>query len=368
MGSSHSVLSTEGVVTLVALAGAAGYAGYTQLAKSPTNTATSETAQTAPTSKKKKSKKQPRTEEAEPAQVAKVAPFPKVIPGGFEGSPESAPEDSQVKKNKKKQKKKGGASSNTDIAASTTSVQSQQSKTAKTTPPAKSPTPITTTPATSTVSAAAPSTYTPTNQTKAKAKPKPKSKPSTPTPPTSSSETRTFPLKSIQSSASIDTDGSWTRVESRRGKHSVGATTSASEAATTEAEHDGEEELQEGDGDRQFHMRASTTEQRRPLAERLLPKPRKTGVDDMLPTSDYPSLARVMRVAPEPVPGFSIEDYDADGDGDFGGDVNGEDDDAGWGVVRGRRKKPRPASSFTSTASSMHAPTKAPELLTKRQR
>ncbi|PSR76297.1 hypothetical protein PHLCEN_2v8529 [Hermanssonia centrifuga] len=39
---------------------------------------------------------------------------------------------------------------------------------------------------------------------------------------------------------------------------------------------------------------------RRPLAERLLPKPRKTGVDDMLDTPDVPTLARVMRVDSSP--------------------------------------------------------------------
>jgi hypothetical protein len=69
----------------------------------------------------------------------------------------------------------------------------------------------------------------------------------------------------------------------------------------------------------------------------------------MLETSDYPALARVMRVQPQPdekpASGFSWADYEDvhvdDGPG-AGNDADGEDD--GWGVVKskGRSRKSSP--------------------------
>jgi hypothetical protein len=54
----------------------------------------------------------------------------------------------------------------------------------------------------------------------------------------------------------------------------------------------------------------------------------------MVESSDYPTVARVIRVAePEPAPGFSWGDYEEAHTED--------DDDEGWGVVKsrgGRRK------------------------------
>jgi len=55
-------------------------------------------------------------------------------------------------------------------------------------------------------------------------------------------------------------------------------------------------------------------EDRRTLTEKLSPKPRKTEVDDMLETPDYPSIGRVMRARPhpdeKPASGFSWGDYE----------------------------------------------------------
>ncbi|KAG6846509.1 hypothetical protein H0H93_013488, partial [Arthromyces matolae] len=52
----------------------------------------------------------------------------------------------------------------------------------------------------------------------------------------------------------------------------------------------------------------------RPLAERMLPKARKTGVKDMLETPQIPTLARIMRITPRaderPAKGLSWADYE----------------------------------------------------------
>jgi len=88
----------------------------------------------------------------------------------------------------------------------------------------------------------------------------------------------------------------------------------------------------------------------------------------MLETSDYPSVARVMRVQPrldeKPASGFSWADYEdvhvEDGAG-AGNDADGEDD--GWGVVKskGRSRLERNPSTQSHTL-------KASETLTKKQR
>ncbi|KIL56890.1 hypothetical protein M378DRAFT_16664 [Amanita muscaria Koide BX008] len=117
-----------------------------------------------------------------------------------------------------------------------------------------------------------------------------------------------------------------------------------------------EEVQEEGSGLASGYPRDTTNTQRRPLAERLLPKPRKTGVEDMLETPDHPSLARVMRVRPmsgeKPASGFSWADYeDVHVDEGAGHDADGEDD--GWGVVRSRKSKSDrlPASAEANTAA-----------------
>ncbi|KAH9893294.1 hypothetical protein C8Q73DRAFT_791165 [Cubamyces lactineus] len=114
---------------------------------------------------------------------------------------------------------------------------------------------------------------------------------------------------------------------------------------------------------------AATPENRRTLAEKLLPKPRKTGVEDLLEKPDYPQVARVMRIQPRPderpAAGFSWGDYeDVDDSRVTADDADGEDD-GGWGVVRSRRSRPKqPASGPGQTPT----PQTAPETLTKKQR
>jgi len=96
----------------------------------------------------------------------------------------------------------------------------------------------------------------------------------------------------------------------------------------------------------------------------LLPKPRKTGVEDMTETPDHPSLARVLRVQPlpdeKPAAGFPWADYE---DVHVDNDADGEDDGE-WGVVKSKRPKTTRSSSSPSTSQI----SKQPESLTKKQR
>ncbi|KXN84693.1 hypothetical protein AN958_12212 [Leucoagaricus sp. SymC.cos] len=166
-------------------------------------------------------------------------------------------------------------------------------------------------------------------------------------PPESTSIQRSEPLQ--QSTTSIDTDESWTRVESRKKAGKGAATTGVDVTTTSDA-----------------GIMSSVTESSSPveeestLAEKLVPKPPETEVDDMLP--EHPTLSRVMRIQPlpheHPAPGFSWADYDnvhlPEGEGN---DADREDD--GWGVVK--TKRPRPKREPLPVAQ-------APEALTKKQR
>ncbi|KAG6813342.1 hypothetical protein H0H92_011890 [Tricholoma furcatifolium] len=363
MGSSQSVLSSEAAVGLVVVAGALGF-GYSQLGQSAKPSSAPPTAESS--SKKGKKKKKATASVSPPPEILPpspptpvVVPFPKVIPGGFDGTtttePESAPEVSKSTKSKKKKKSK--------LASSTTSVQPDSAAASilqpETQPKGKGKGKgKDTTPSGSTISL---QKEKPASASKAKE-----------TPATSSPETSTRPLAKLQSSMSIDTDSSWTRVESRKTRAARlgdAATTSASEAdPTTGTSSPVAERTDADDEDHLYTARSLTSEPRRPLAERLLPKPRKTGVDDMLETPDYAPLARVMRVQPrpgeKPAAGFSWGDYE---DVRNDADADAEDDDAGWGVVKSRRSRSdRSSASQTPQVQAQQA--KAPETLTKRQR
>ncbi|KAJ3489453.1 hypothetical protein NLJ89_g11529 [Agrocybe chaxingu] len=155
--------------------------------------------------------------------------------------------------------------------------------------------------------------------------------PNPPTPSTSPQLTRPLHL----STTSLDTDGSWTRVGSRR-RDATASSASVKSAAESTANDTGvaasnnsspvaeraaasttEDESQPDSFLLHSSTRDRTGENRKTLAEKLLPKPRKTGVDDMLETPDYPTLARVMRVQPlpneKPASGFSWADYEDNG-------------------------------------------------------
>ncbi|KAF8060642.1 hypothetical protein FPV67DRAFT_1423426 [Lyophyllum atratum] len=341
MGSSQSLLSSEVAVTLVVVAGAIGL-GYTQLAPAASSTYGSRpsTAESSVKKGKKKTKKQPsaaapHVEPPATPLTPAVVPFPAVIPGGFDGATttegEAPPESSKRAKPKKKK---------TKLASSTSSTQ----------PDAAAP------------KGASASETLPDKPAKGKQGKQQELAPGL------LLETRTV-KQSFQSSASIDTDGSWTRVSSRRTREGPSAdltTTSASEAdAVTGSSSPVAERT---DDDEHIFTSRSLTEARRPLAERLLPKPRKTGVDDMLETPDHPTVARVMRVQPrpdeKPASGFSWGDYE---DVRNDADVDGEDDDAGWGVVKSKRSRPERTDASPSSSQTQVRPA-APETLTKRQR
>lgn len=100
----------------------------------------------------------------------------------------------------------------------------------------------------------------------------------------------------------------------------------------------------------------------------------------MLETSDYPSVARVMRIRPgpgeQPAAGFSWGDYeDVDDSQKTADDADGEDD-GGWGVVKSKgRSSARPASTSVYILTDRTAETQkpattsaAPEAPTKKQR
>ncbi|PFH53253.1 hypothetical protein AMATHDRAFT_1326 [Amanita thiersii Skay4041] len=196
---------------------------------------------------------------------------------------------------------------------------------------------------------------------------------------------------------SHDTDSSWTHVGSRRKndvQHMQASSTGAERAAisgisTSEltmsdaglassitdtsspvAERSDDEALGSGP----VYIRAAEESSlRRPLAERLLPRPQKMGIDDMLETPDHPTLSRVIRVRPlpgeKPASGFSWGDYeDVHPDERAGHDADGEDE--GWGVVKSKRSKTeRKPSGMAVVGAIQPQVQKAPEtVLTKKQR
>ena len=85
-----------------------------------------------------------------------------------------------------------------------------------------------------------------------------------------------------QSFAAIDTDGEWTRVESRRGKAATGvlAGTSASETGATSSITGTESPVAERTEEEESESDAPKT-----LAEKLVPKAPKTGVEECVATS-----------------------------------------------------------------------------------
>ncbi|CUA77126.1 hypothetical protein RSOLAG22IIIB_06517 [Rhizoctonia solani] len=170
---------------------------------------------------------------------------------------------------------------------------------------------------------------------------------------TTLSQAQTQPSASAYESSSAN-DGAWTRVETRRKAGKAG--TVLSDGLTTSVTGT------EDEADEQVKQRT--------LAERLLPTGRKTGVEDMLETPQYPDVARVMRVKsadePQPAPGYSWGDYeDADENKVISMDDE-ETDEGGWGVVKSR--KPKRSQTVTQTTSTQAKPTSDPAALSKKQR
>lgn len=155
-------------------------------------------------------------------------------------------------------------------------------------------------------------------------------------------------------------DGAWTRVETRKrgAKAATGPAGVLSDGLTTSVT--GTEDEQEDSKD----------VKQRTLAERMLPAGRKTGVEDMLETPQYPEIARVMRVKPaegeQPAPGYSWGDYeDADENKVISMDDE-ETDEGGWGVVKSRR--PKRSQTVTQSTTQASKPSTDNQSLTKKQR
>lgn len=240
MGNVHSI-SPGALVGGAVVVGGVVYYTYTQPPPSHSSVSQAQSSSTSSSKKGKKKKKATGAAENDPIiassskaddgqPVPRVVSFPTVIPGQFDT--ESIASDEPVSKSqpKKSKKKKPKAKSS---AISSGAVSS-----------AESATPVPTAPA-----------------------------------PSKSKQRRTPPLEpasskgALKSSPSFDTgtDGSWTRVESSARKDKQ-----ASDAAGTTGTEDSTSVTEKTDDD----IRPVSTDNRRTLAEKLLPKPRKTGVDE----------------------------------------------------------------------------------------
>ncbi|KAH7885686.1 hypothetical protein F5I97DRAFT_1809179 [Phlebopus sp. FC_14] len=196
------------------------------------------------------------------------------------------------------------------------------------------------------------------------------------------------PQQSLRASpSSVDKGSSWTRVETHRQKASKSkvkpseggtptlvisteVTTSDVGTSTTSplTGRSTDEELVVTD----HETRAAGGEidnKRRTLAEKLLPKPPKTGVQDMLERPDFPTLARVMRVQPRPgetpAPGFTWEDYEDVDQGPLHVHDVDQEGEGEWDVVKGKNR----SRSISISASTSTPPVQqASETMTKKQR
>ncbi|KAF7794456.1 hypothetical protein EIP86_005590 [Pleurotus ostreatoroseus] len=320
-----SAVSVPTAIALSLITGAIVY-GFVQSHPDPPQPAYTTATEEKAGGKKGKKKKAAQAEQAASTSSAEkptpVVPFPAVIPGALEDEPTAAaPAPPKPKSKKKKAKKAANAS-----AAGVARADDAQSES----------------------SATAPESSTPVPRTKRK------------TPPV------------------LDADGPWTRVESRKRpprqaqESAAGATpaepvvsdpgittsVTGSVTGTTEDEREQEQEQEQ-----EMQQPVREPENRRTLAEKLLPKPRKTGVEDLLEIPDVPTVARVMRIKPgpddHPAQGFSWGDYEDVDERGTADDADGEDE-GGWIVKNSRRPKPKsPAAQAPQTAS---------ESMTKKQR
>ena len=276
MGSAQSYISPESALTTLVVAGAIGL-GYTQIGRSSTSTAVKNSTDATPQPDKGKKKRAKSNvafsgdssdkghsnndkSQQHPTTPRVPNPLPG-FPGQFEPttSPDSHPSEvaatSSSSKAKKPKKKKAKAAVTTDpivreVAASSADYSSEISNKSR--------------------------TKTPKRQQQ---------------PQSSSEMTRPF-----ESTASVDTDGSWTRVGSVRRHTALSKNSTASFEATTSDADTGltpqtgdsspiTERGTEGEESSSFLLdigsRESGENPRKTLAEKLLPKPRKTGVDEL---------------------------------------------------------------------------------------
>ena len=270
MGSAQSYISSEAALTALVVAGAIGL-GYTQIGRSST-TVRSSTDTTPQSGKGKKKRTKPNVvfsgdfsdkghTDSDKLEHLTVQNSPPGFPGQFEPttSPDSHLSDiavtsSSLSKAKKPKKKKTKSAATTDpivrevVASSSADYSSEVSNKSRT--------------------------------KNVKRQQQPQS--------SSSQMTRVQ-----ESTASIDTDGSWTRVGSVRRQTPLATTTfdaTTSDADTGLTPQTGSsspvaERGTEGEESSSFLLdigsRESGENPRKTLAEKLLPKPRKTGVDEL---------------------------------------------------------------------------------------
>ncbi|KAI0664380.1 hypothetical protein C8Q70DRAFT_1049870 [Cubamyces menziesii] len=349
MGSAQSLVSAAAVLAIVS-AIAYGFARPGDpTASLPSSSGTQ--APVASTSSKKKQKKKPATAGAAAAALSdakesvpaepNVVSFPTVVPGEF--APSSEPADqpqsgaSTAKAAKKKKKTKKASSPVPQDAQSESSATAPESSTAR--KPRKSATP-------KPAPAAEDEGWTKV-ETKKKA-----------------TAQRTGDAQGAASSSAPDRPQ-----PPEISTSDAGITTSVTTGNSSPVTERTEDEA--AHSSLLAESAAAAPENRRTLAEKLLPKPRKTGVEDLLEKPDYPQVARVMRIQPRPderpAAGFSWGDYeDVDDSRVTADDADGEDD-GGWGVrpsILPLVGPKQPASGPGQTPT----PQTAPETLTKKQR
>ncbi|KAF6759558.1 hypothetical protein DFP72DRAFT_1043187 [Ephemerocybe angulata] len=391
---------TEVALTLAVVAGAIGYGYYTRTqahtaAAAASSSTSSSTSTTTTGGKKGKGKKKSVLAEAKASEApapAGVVPFPAVIPGGFnDDSPaeDSAAAASDAKKSSKAKKAKKSTSAGKKAAVAT---EDGVSTPTPRTVPAVAIHPSLVAPAaqpqvdSSSEGPASTSKKSKKKKSSAAKKDKEREK---------AVESSVVGLEFSTASIEPDTDGSWTRVEPRKAATSKSATSvSAGGSAGLSVPGDSTPTGTSGDSSpvRETFSRGGggEGEKKKTLAEKKASKNRKTGVEDLLETPDYPTLARVMRIKPRPdekpisgyswgdyedvaVPGTSVTDAGNHADREDGGtgSADGEEDEGGWGVVQSRKPKKQgeqrsstPSQTQTSASASLSSSTE----LTKKQR
>ena len=267
MGSAQSYISSEAALTVLVVAGAIGF-GYTQIGRSSTAVTSTDTPQSDKGKKKRaKSSVVFNNDFSDKGQLNNdksqqhlTTPHP--LPGQFE--PTTSP-DSHL----------------SEVAATSSSSKAKKSKKKKAKPA------VTAEPIVREVAASSSADYSSEISNKSRTKNPKRQQQSQ-----SSEKTTGLP----ESTASIDTDGSWTRVGSAH-RHtplsinnttSFDATTSDADAGLTPQTGNSSpiaERGTEGEESSSFLLdigsRESGENPRKTLAEKLLPKPRRTGVDEL---------------------------------------------------------------------------------------
>ncbi|KAI6044385.1 hypothetical protein EDC04DRAFT_2561386 [Pisolithus marmoratus] len=177
-----------------------------------------------------------------------------------------------------------------------------------------------------------------------------------------------------QSSPSLDVDDSWTRVGSHRlkeadGKADVSVVVSTDFTGSDVGTSTAGESLVAEITDEEDIGDLDVAGTRRTLAEKLVPKSRRTGVEDMLQKPDVPTLARVMRVVSPTDEVLAQENYeDAATSHTIANDTD-EEDEGGWDIVKGKGRSRNLETTLNPQQTTPPLPQpSADRTLTKKQR